>query len=303
MARAGWICVALLALAAGQAAAEPRTTLGFGRLFSNDIIGDGRDRWRSGSYSYSIVRGPDWQGRPPAAFGALLEYRLRNEILAPSDPAAVGAEDRPYAGILSAGLHTHVSRGAYDLRLGADIVFVGPQTGVGAAQDWFHERVSAPDLAVLDTQLPDAVHLQGSAELSRSVRLSPYSHLRGFVELQAGPEDLIRAGADVAIGPFLHDDLLIRDSSTGHLYRGISGPGTGFAFVAGADVARVRDSAWLPASRGVVAEEVRYRVRGGVHWQLSQSVNFFYGLTYLSEEFEGQPEGQVVGSLKLNFNF
>jgi len=28
-----------------------------------------------------------------------------------------------------------------------------------------------------------------------------------------------------------------------------------------------------------------------------------YGVTYLSEEYVGQPEGQVVGSIKLNLNF
>ena len=38
-------------------------------------------------------------------------------------------------------------------------------------------------------------------------------------------------------------------------------------------------------------------------WQWADDVSFFYGATYLSEEFQGQGEGQVVGSLKVNFNF
>jgi len=31
--------------------------------------------------------------------------------------------------------------------------------------------------------------------------------------------------------------------------------------------------------------------------------NIFYGLTYLSEEFVGQPEGQTVGSLTVDLQF
>lgn len=293
----------LATVLATPAQAEGRETLGFGRLFTNDFFGDGKDRWRTGSYSYSIIRGHDWTGRPPERVGELLEYRLRNEILAPSSLSAVGSEDRPYVGAISAGIHTHFSRGDYDIRLGTDVVAVGPQTGVGDAQAWVHEQIGAPEPLVTETQLENAVYLQGSSEVARTTRVTDKVSVRYFVEGQIGTEDLIRAGTDVLIGPFLHDDLLIRDGSTGHLYRGITGPGDGFAFVLGADAAYVWGSEWLPEDRGVTALDTRYRLRGGVHWQLSPEINFFYGATYLSEEFEDQPEGQLTGSLKLNFNF
>jgi len=78
--------------------------LGYGRIFNNDYFGDNEDRWRSGSYAYSIVRGPEWQGRAPTAFGAVLEYRLRSEIIAPSTLSGSGSNDRAYVGALSAGL-------------------------------------------------------------------------------------------------------------------------------------------------------------------------------------------------------
>jgi len=64
----------------------------------------------------------------------------------------------------------------------------------------------------------------------------------------------------------------------------------------------------LPLSYGVTARPFaellrRGRVRAGVHWHSAGDTSVFYGLTYLSPEFEDQPEGQVTGSLKLNFNF
>ena len=48
--------------------------------------------------------------------------------------------------------------------------------------------------------------------------------------------------------------------------------------------------------------ENRHRLRAGVHWQ-SQDAGFFYGLTWLGEEFEAQPDTQVAGSLRVYFNF
>jgi hypothetical protein len=56
--------VALAAVLAGPMLADPvaaegRQTLGVGRLLSNDYFGDGKDRWQTGSFSLSIVRGSD----------------------------------------------------------------------------------------------------------------------------------------------------------------------------------------------------------------------------------------------------
>ena len=127
---------------------------------------------------------------------------------------------------------------------------------------------------------------------------------RPFAELQIGPEDVARVGADVFIGANIASDILIRDVATGQLYRGTENPDiTGFALVLGADMAAVVDSVYLPAECGVKALDRRARLRAGVHWQSESDTSVFYGLTYLSPEFVDQPEGQVTGSLKLNFNF
>jgi hypothetical protein len=280
-----------------------RATLGFGRLFDNDYFGDNQDRWRTGSYAFSIVRGAGWDGHRPAAFGALLEYRLRTEIIAPGKLNGPGSDDRPYVGAVSAGLHTHFERGALEYSVGADLVATGPQTGIGDLQKWFHNLIDAPNVAVLDDQIGNAVHLAGTVELARPIRLNDTVMLRPFIEAQAGVEDTIRIGGDVFFGRIRRDDLLLRDVPTGQLYSGIEGPESGFGYVLGLDVATVGHSAYLPTDLGFVAEKTRTRARAGLHWQIAPETSFFYGLTYLSPEFQGQPEGQFLGSLKLNFNF
>ena len=297
------LCAGLMA--AAPAAAQERETLGYGRIFTNDFFGDNMDRWRSGSYAYSIVRGPEWQGSAPSTPGAILEYRLRTEIIAPSTLNGAGSNDRAYVGTFSAGLHTHYSRGGADVSLGVDIVAVGPQTGVADMQDWFHDVVSAPNISnsVLTNQVSNAFYPTALAEVSYPVSIGETATLRPFVEAQYGVENFVRVGADILIGATLQNDLWLRDSPSGQLYTGVEGGRAGTGFVLGADYAVVDHSAYFPASFGTVAEDERFRARAGVHWRFGDGLSYFYGVTYLSEEFVGQTEGQFVGSLKLNFNF
>lgn len=286
-------------------AAQERETLGFGRLFTNDFFGDNEDRWRSGSYSYSVVHGARWDGRAPAAPGAILEYRLRSEIIAPSTLNGAGSNDRAYVGALSAGLHTHYTHGRADISAGVDLVAVGPQTGTADLQDWIHDIISAPNISnsVLANQVGNAVHPTVLVQVSYPVSISANTTLHPFVEAQYGVEDFVRVGADVVIGQMMQNDLWLRDSPTGQLYTGVESGETGVGFTLGADYARMGESAYFPASFGTTAEEDRFRARAGVHWRFGNAISYFYGVTYLSEEYVGQPEGQFVGSLKLNFSF
>lgn len=293
------LILAFLFTAPGIAPAQDMQTLGFGRLFNNDRIGDGGDKWRSGSYQISVVRGAGWSGTLPQRPFAIQEFRLRSEIIAPRTDSI----DRPYVGALSAGFHTHLSLGPLGASLGADAMAIGPQTGIAVLQEQFHEVFSIPDPNGTETQLENAVHLGGTAELNWPVRISNMVTIRPFAEGQAGIETLARVGADVIVGQVGHSDLLLRDPVTGQLVRGIEGEALGVSVVAGADWALVSDSIYLPEDRGVAPSDERYRMRAGVHWQLAPLVSFFYGATYLSEEFVGQDGGQIVGGLKLNFNF
>lgn len=297
------ICAA--AMVATPTLAQDRETLGRGSIFTNDFLGDNEDRWRSGSYAYSIMRGPSGTNARPAAPGVLLEYRLRSEIIAPSALNGAGEADRAYAGTLSAGIHTHFARGGADISAGIDVVATGPQTGVLDLQDSFHDLVGAPTPStfVEDNQIENGFYPTALAELSYRIPVGAASTLRPFVEAQYGIEDFVRVGADLLIGETLQSDLWLRDSASGQLYSGIQSGQPGTGFVLGADYAAIGDSDYFPASFGTVALKERWRARAGVHWRLSDAGSYFYGVTYLSEEYAGQDGGQVVGSLNLNFNF
>ena len=170
-------------------------------------------------------------------------------------------------------------------------------------QEKFHDTLGMTGPLYPDDQIENAFYLSGIAAATRSFRVGQNTSVRPFIEGQIGAEDLVRAGADMIIGQVAQDDLLLRDVVTGQLYRATEGDGVGLSYVLGVDVASVFDSNYLPAEMGYTVSDTRTRARAGVFWQMGEDVSFFYGATYLSEEFEGQTEGQVLGSLKLNFNF
>jgi len=242
------ICAGLVMVS--PAAAQDRETLGFGRHFNNDFFGDNDDRWRTGSYAFSIVRGPEWDGARPVAPGAIIEYRLRSEIIAPSELGGSGSDDRAYVGAISAGVHTHFQRRGANISAGVDLVVTGSQTGLDDLQDDFHELVSAPTLSdsVRSNQINNAVYPTALAELSYPVYKSDNMLFRPFVEAQYGVEDFVRVGADVMIGQTLVNDLWLRDSTTGQLYTGVEEGTGGGGFIIGADYAYVDDSEYFPSS-------------------------------------------------------
>jgi len=292
--------IAMLPVAT-PALSEGREVLGAGRIFNNDLLGDGQDRWRTGSYTYSQVRGRTaYTGTE--AFGDLIEYRFRTEIIAPTRSSR-SPGDRPYVGALSFGAHTHFDMAGTQISVGADVLAIGPQTGLSGFQEGYHDLFELPAPPFTDQQLGNAFILNGAVAATRTYQLSDIVSLRPFVEGQAGAEDLVRAGADLLIGTVGQSDLMLRDVVTGQLYRATEGADIGFSYLVGADVASVFGSRYLPDEMGYAVSETRSRARAGVFWQMGEAVSFFYGATYLSEEFEGQHQGQVVGSLKLNFNF
>lgn len=305
------LCIVVVAVLAVTVPGELRAssegavrTLGVGSFVTNDSLVDGRDRWRTGSYTLGILRGREWAGRPPARPGALLEYRFHGEMIAPrriSIPVPPG--DRRPVGILSLGLHTHFSAGPADLRVGADIAAIGPQTGVARFQDRLHAAFGFPRLAVLDQQLPDAFHFTVSAELGREWALGGDTRLRPFVEVQAGVETFLRGGVDVVIGGYGAGGLMLRDPVSGQRVRAIEGTRSpGGSLVLGGDVAHVFSSAYLPPSLGPGPRPLRARARLGMNLE-GERGSIFYGLTWLGPEFEGQPAGQALATLSLRYRF
>lgn len=289
---------------AGFPAPLERSRIGYGRLFTNDFLGDGKDRWRTGSVVSSRVWGYGWDGAAPAAFGDLLELRVMGQIIAPAKLSAPDPGDRPWAGMLSAGLHSHMQRGSAEYALGAGLVATGPQTQLDGFQDWLHDLLSAPKPsdAVLAAQIPDRVRPLLTAEAAQTLDLGAGASLRPFAEVRAGDETLLRAGADLTFGSAGRDALQVRDPVTGQRYRAVQGSRQGVSFTIGGDMAYVADSVYLPESRGYRLTPRRDRLRAGLSWQ-GEGASAFYGLTWLGREFEGQAESQLTGSLRLNLRF
>ncbi|SDO12662.1 hypothetical protein SAMN05216196_103469 [Lutimaribacter pacificus] len=297
----GLLCLGLLGQ---QALAGDRDLIGRGGVIVNDSFGDLHDRWRTGSAVGSRVWGPEWTGRAPEGFGRLLELRFGGQIIAPANTRTPDPRDRPYAGALFAGLHTHFSRGAMDFALGADLVVTGPQTGLDDFQDALHDLAGIDQTSdgVRAGQIENGVHPTLVFEAGRDLRLSPGAVLRPFVEARWGDETLLRVGGDLVLGTVGQGELWVRDAVTGHRYRTVRQPFSGFAFVLGADVAHVADSVYLPEARGYELTDTRTRLRMGLHYE-GRKARLFYGLTYMGEEFDDQPEGQLSGAVSVNFRF
>ena len=299
------ILVGLMVLCAGfgPASAQDRLTLGWGRLFNNDLLGDLQDRWQSGSYNVSLLRGPHWTGVLPDQLGALMEYRFSGAVQSPANLENPAPDDRRYAGPLTPGLHSHVTWAGMQASLGADLVVTGPQTGIGRFQSWLHGLLGMPK-PDLTNQMGNGFYPTFQAELGREVQIAPVVAVHPFLAAQAGVENLVRAGGDVVIGNFGQGGFLLRDDVTGQRYRGIAGPsdGSAMSLTLGGDIAHVFGSDYLPQGSAAAASDTRGRLRAGLVWQGGQS-SAFYGVTYLTPEFDSQPAGQVVGSVNLDFRF
>lgn len=296
------ILVCFLALS-GPAVAQDRVTLGWARLLDNDLLGDFKDRWHSGSYTLSVLRGPRWTGTLPGELGTLLEYRFWGATLAPANLEHPAADDRSYAAPLSLGLHTHLARDGLQGSFGINLVATGPQTGIGQFQSWLHGVLGVPK-PDLTSQMGNKFYPTVQAELGRDIGFADHATLHPFISAQAGVENLVRVGGDVVIGSFGTGGLLLRDDTTGQRYRGIAAlqNSPALSLTLGGDVAHVFGSQYLPEGGAAVASDTRTRLRAGLAWQGQQS-SAFYGVTYLAPEFDTQPEGQLIGSVNLNFRF
>ena len=191
------------------------------------------------------------------------------------------------------------------MAIGADLVLTGSGTGLGSLQRELHDLldVNAPSDATLDSQIGGGFRPTLVAEMAREIALSENVSLRPFIERRAGAETLVRAGIDLTFGRIGQGELLVRENATGHRYRVIqNGDHGGFTFVVGADLTQTVESIYLPEDRGYDLTAIRERLRAGVHWQ-GDRASAFYGLAYLGEEFKARNEGQLVGSVRINFKF
>lgn len=294
----------LILFIAAPAGATERVKLGQNIMWTNDFFADGRDRWRSGSITAGLAFGPEWGGSLPTQPGEILELRLLLETMSPANITTPAAGDRPFAGHLSVGVHSHFQQKGYEVALGADLSMIGPQTRLDRAQSDLHRMLGMDEVSALTRagQIGNRVQAGMVFEFGREVEFVGKARLRPFVEARAGVETLVRGGFDLTVGPAGLGELLARDPVTGHRSRIIDNGGVGASFVLGADLAHVASSVFLPESRGLTLTDSRSRLRAGVHWQ-GEKTDLFYGLTWMGREFTGQEDGQLVGSLRLRMNF
>jgi len=290
-------------LAPAAQAQDGRTTLGITRLITNDTLGDRQDRWRSGGFNVSAFRGPTWDGQLPSQPFQIMEYRFRGEAITPEDLVNPDPGDRLYAGTWWLGAHTHFGWRGLEVTAGADVAVTGEQSGIRSLQSSVHDLLSMPRIDLEDYQVEDGVYLHGTVEVARRLQWR-LAEVRPFVEVQGGVETLARVGVDVTFGTLGQGGLRARDPITGQRIAGITNIADegGWSFLLGADTAYVDSSVFLPSDRGFEVEESRHRVRAGANYGFGQS-NIFYGVTWLSEEFVGQPDSQVVGSLSVDLRF
>ena len=298
------IALGLFAGLSTMALAEGRERIGYGLIFTNDVIGDTKDRWRTGSVASSRIWADDWNGAAPEGFGDLLEFRFNGEIIAPENLSRPAAQDRPFVGALSFGMHTHFKPAQIEYSAGADLIVTGPQTGLDDFQDFIHDIVGERKISgrVRRNQVDNAFRPSGVFEAGREFDLGA-ARIRPFAEARVGVEDLVRAGADITIGSLTRNELMIREPVTGQRYRVVREDRPGLAFVLGGDIAYVDKSDYLPARSGITTTEDRARLRGGAHWEGRRGGSIFYGVTWLSEEFDQQSEGQIVGSVQFRLRF
>lgn len=302
--RHSWIALALLCLMPANAQAEDWSQIGYGRLINNDFLGDLKDREQSGSYVASRIYAKSWSGALPGRAGEVLEFRLQADIKAPDNLVTPAVGDRPYAGSVTFGLHTHYQQAGMEISLGAEIVATGPQTRLDQFQTALHDGlgVAPPSAATLAGQIGNGFHPGAVIEMGRSFSLSNRTQLRPFVEGRAGAETLIRAGADLVIGQLTQGDLMVRDGITGQRYRTVTSEGNGVALIMGVDTAMVSESIYLPSAAGYTLSDTRDRARIGLHWE-NNRMHGFFGVTYLGREYTSQSSEQVVGSVRLALKF
>jgi hypothetical protein len=217
--------------------------VGVSRLFTNDFIGDGNDRWRTGSYAVSVTFGDQVVDGLPSSPFEVMEYRLRAEIIAPEDLSVANPfPDRAYAGVVGLGAFTHYERDAYNISYGGELVFVGPRTGLDDFQQWAHDRLGVQGPTAAATQLGNKIYPTVQGEVSRDIRFGN-GVFRPFVEAQVGIESYARVGFDTVFGQNVSQNFFVRDTVTGHLLTNSRhSDDRSFGFMVGGDVAYVGDS-------------------------------------------------------------
>lgn len=336
--RPSMIAAAFLVLAAGPVRAEDAAE-GWKWLATtneiethgaiwNDRIGDGKDRWKSGGLTQSVILPehvfsdqPWFEGRASA-----LELNGRAVVMTPDNTADAKANpnDRPYAQYAGVGLYLRsIARPRplgpglalqNEVRVGIEAGWQGDPLPLFDVQNGIHAMTGLAKTSANPTNTIDSeflVNLEGRHTWrlhwdgpQRDVELTPF--VQGSLGMR---ETSLRVGADLIVGDALEGRTWGNDLATGALLAGASMPRKGFhwTFFTGADLGYVASDAFLDggfAANGpsVPRERLVPRARAGVLLEYDK-LGVGYSLNWLGKEFRGQPGGQVIGALQIKYRF
>jgi len=268
---------------------------------TNDGFGDLGDRWQTGSYQQSFFFADGDQG-----IDQVLEYRLRAQVVSPWYDSYL-FDDLPYANSLAIGAVWHAEMALFDTKFGGEFIITGDQTGLDHVQYTIHD-IGGFDNAYdprtrKDQRLGDDFHLKFEGEASGDIQITDYAMARPYVSAEMGAETGIRIGTDFIFGSMANDDsqFWTRDIVTGQvLSTNMHRPG--ISLIAGVDFGHVESTYLIPQGADVEAEHARVRGRLGVQGGIGP-VSVFFGQSWLSEEYVGQPDTQRIGPLSVRFGF
>ena len=295
-------------------------------VFWNDRFGDGKDRWKTGGITQSYVfpehifSNGNWlKGRASA-----LELNVRALVITPDDTSFTGvnANDRPYAQYAGVGIYlrsitrpealTSAVAMQTEDRIGVEAGWQGDPLPLFDAQNAVHGAAGTKGNAGNLSNIIGS-ELLVNLEARRTWRLhieKPGHDLEfaPFVQTSLGMrENSLRAGGDFFIGSALEGRTWGSDLSTGAVMAGASMPRQGFNWTVyfGGDVGYVASDAFLDGGfsangPSVPRNEIVGRVRSGVLLEYD-NVGLGFSLNWLSPEFRGQSDGQIIGAFQLKY--
>jgi hypothetical protein len=295
-------------------------------VFWNDRFGDGQDRWKTGGITQSYVfpehifsDGNWFEGRASA-----LELNVRALVITPDDTSFTGVDsnDRPYAQYAAAGVYLRSITRPEALtptlalqtedRVGVEVGWQGDPLPLFDVQDAIHgasgTNGNAGNLSnIIDSEL--LVNLEGrhTWRLHRS-GVTHDMEFAPFVQTSLGMrENSFRAGGDFFFGSELEGRTWGSDLSTGAVMAGASMPRQGFNWTVffGGDVGYIASDAFLDGGfagdgPSVPRQEFVGRIRSGLLVEYD-NVALGFSLNWLSPEFKGQSDGQIIGAMQLKY--
>ena len=294
------ILVTLLCVPTAGARADGLKFAGQSTLSHNDMLGDRHDRWRTGGYTHSFFFS-----------GADRSYELRGRVewITPFRGDDPSLPDRPSTGVVGVGAFVHQRRGEYSIKYGAEAVMTDSE--ILKIQDSFHEMAGFDGGYMHDgsddPMLDRRAYLSGTIEVAREFQLGRIGTIRPFIEAEAGFENFVRIGGDIAVSSSGFASLVSRDPVTGFLVptkanlRKTHPRRSLVSGYIGADLTLI-DGSSLYRGTDTASRHLRNRIRAGVIIG-GRRHQFFYGITRLSKEFSGQSEAQYLGSTSFSLRF